>query len=101
MKKTIKVTPYWQDDRHDLNYDRTYAGNNFEHCEICGRRLNPKTTKLVQLLECGFWTDEQGDVKDVLDDGGRGQGFFPVGPTCYKEIRRRIADSKETRQVEI
>ena len=57
--------------------------------------------KMVQMLECGFWTDEQEDVKKVLDDFGRGQGFFYVGPKCYAEIRRRIAASNETRLVEI
>lgn len=99
MQKTIKVTPFWQTDDYDRNYDRSaYAEYT---CECCGRKLNPKTMKQVQLLECGYWTDEQEEVKETLDDCGRSQGFFYIGPKCYAEIRRRIAASNETKLVEI
>lgn len=98
MEKIIKVTPFYQTDDYDTNYGRSYSEHN---CECCGRKLNPKTMKWVQMLECGFWTDEQEEVKNVLDDFGHGQGFFPVGPKCYREIRARIAESTLTRKVEI
>ena len=98
MEKTIKVTPFWQTDDYDENYGRNYSEYN---CEICGRKLNPKTMKWVQMLECGYWTDEEREVKKVLDDFGQSQGCFCVGPKCYAEIRRRIAASTEARLVEI
>lgn len=99
MEKTIKVTEFWQAEDYNRNYDRNpYAEYN---CECCGRKLNPKTMKQVQMLECGFWTDEQAEVKKVLDDFGTSQGFFYIGPKCYKEIRARLAASTETRKVEI
>lgn len=98
MEKTINVTRFYRTDDYERNYGRSYSEYN---CECCGRKLNPKTMKMVQLLECGFWTGEQAEVKKVLDDFGTSQGFFYVGPKCYKEIRARIAASKETRKVEI
>ena len=98
MEKTIKVTPFWRAADYEENYGRTYSEYN---CECCGRKLNPKTMKMVQLLECGYWTDEEQEVKKVLDDFGRSQGCFYVGPKCYAEIRRRISASTETRLVEI
>lgn len=96
MKKTVKVTPFWQEDNYEANYGRTYSEYN---CEICGRKLNPKTMKWVQMLECGYWTLEEREVKEVADDFGRSQGCFCVGPKCYAEIRRRIAASTETRDI--
>lgn len=101
--KNVKVTPYW----HTPNYERNYERNCYSEytCECCGRKLNPKTMKQVQLLTSGEWTDETKEVDSTpqreLKYEAEGQGFFYIGPDCYKEIMRRIANSQETRFVRV
>ena len=98
--KTIKVTEYY----HTPDYERNYEKSCYEDyiCECCGRKLNPKTMKQIQMLESGHWTDEIQEVKSIEGDAGiHSQGFFYIGPKCYKEIMGRIKNGGETLSVEI
>lgn len=100
MEKTIKVTEYY----HTPNYEAIYERNAYAEytCECCGRKLNPNTMKQVQMLETGHWTDEQEEVLAIDGDKGiHSQGFWYIGPACYKEIMRRINTGGETMQVTI
>ena len=101
--RTIKVVDFMQTPDYDRNYERScYAEYT---CECCGRKLNPKTMKQVQLLTSGEWTDETLEVETCPMDRDRyeaeGQGFFYVGPDCYRDIMRRISKSQETRLVSV
>lgn len=100
MEKTIKVIECYHTDDYDERIWRNgYTENT---CECCGRKLNPKTMKGLQMLETGHWTDETKEVKECKSVGwGRSQGWFYFGPKCYKEIRARLAASTETMVVEI
>lgn len=93
----IRVTPYFQ----TANYENNYSKNCFADyiCECCGKKLNPKTMKQIQMLESGHWTDEQREVARI-EGGGHSQGYFYVGADCYKEIMRRIEAGGETIEVE-
>ena len=93
----IRVTPYFQ----TANYENNYSKNCFADyiCECCGKKLNPKTMKQIQMLESGHWTDEEREVVRI-EGGGHSQGYFYVGADCYKEIMRRIEAGGETIEVE-
>jgi hypothetical protein len=100
MKKTIGVTEFYQKPCYERNYER----NCYEEyvCECCGKKLNPKTMKQVQMLETGHWTDEQEEVLAIEGDNGvHSQGFWYIGADCYKEIMKRIKEGGETMVVEI
>lgn len=100
MEKVIKITEFYQTDKFDENYCRNAFAEYI--CECCGKKLNPKTMKQVQMLESGHWTDEMEEVKAIDGDTGcHSQGFFYVGADCYKEIMRRIKEGGETIKVEI
>lgn len=100
MEKTIKVTDYYHTPDYERNYDK-YCYEEYT-CECCGRKLNPATMKQVQMLETGHWTDEQAEVLKIHNAGGcSSQGFFYIGPKCYKEIMKRVKESNETLTVEI
>lgn len=100
MEKTIRITEFYQTPDYDRNYERSCFEDYI--CECCGRKLNPKTMKQVQMLESGHWTDEQNEVIAIEGDKGcHSQGFWYVGPKCYKEIMRRIEAGGETIKVEI
>lgn len=100
MEKVIKIINVYHTPDYEERIDRIgYAGNT---CECCGRRLNPKTMKGLQMLETGHWTDETAEVKECKSEGwGRSQGWFYIGPECYKQIRAKLAASTETMIVEI
>lgn len=100
MTAKINITEYY----HTPQYERNYERNCYEEyvCECCGKKLNPKTMKQVQMLETGHWTDEQREVVSIEGDKGvHSQGFFYVGSDCYKEIMRRIREGGETIEVEL
>lgn len=100
MEKIINITDYYQTARYEDNYSRNAYAEYV--CECCGKKLNPKTMKMVQMLESGHWTDETEEV--IAIDGDKSwhsQGFFYVGADCYKEIMRRIKEGGETIKVEI
>lgn len=100
MKKIINITEWYQKPCYERNYER----NCYEEyiCECCGRKLNPNTMKQVQMLETGHWTDEQEEVLAIEGDKGvHSQGFWHIGPSCYKEIMQRIKAGGETIEVEI
>lgn len=106
MRKTIQVTDFYHTEDYDKNYDRNRTGEYV--CECCGRKLNPKTMKQVQMLESGHWTNEEQEVirvyhpDDVEGEGFfRSQGFWYIGPKCYKEIMKRVKESGETLDVEV
>lgn len=99
MEKTIKVIPVFHTDQYEERIRRNgYTENT---CECCGRKLNPKTMKWIQMLETAEWTDEEMEVKNLVGHWGRSQGCFAVGPDCYKEIRARLAASTTTRVAEV
>ena len=98
MEKIINITDYYQTARYEDNYSRNAYAEYV--CECCGKKLNPKTMKQVQMLESGHWTDEQSEVL-AIEGGGHSQGYFFVGADCYKEIMRRIKEGGQTIQVEI
>lgn len=93
----IRVTDFFRTSNYESNYERNCY--NEYVCECCGRKLNPKTMKQVQILESGHWTDEQREVAKI-EGGGHSQGYFFVGSDCYKEIMRRIEAGGKTIEVE-
>ena len=97
MMEKINVTPFFR----AANYERNYEKSCYEPyvCECCGKKLNPKTMKRIQMLESGHWTDEQREVQTIAG-GGHSQGYFFVGADCYKEIMKRIQAGNETIEVE-
>lgn len=99
----IKVTNYYQTPDYERNYDK-YCYNEYV-CECCGRKLNPNTMHQVQMLESGHWTNENEEVKAIIENGKPtsmgSQGYFFVGPKCYREIIRRINASDKSIEVEI
>ncbi len=95
MEKTIKVIPVFHTEGFEERIDRN--GYSERTCECCGRKLNPARTKWVQMLETGEWTDEEKEVKELVNHWGRSQGCFGVGPDCYKLIRARLDASTTTR----
>ena len=101
IDKTVKVCDFEQTPDYERNYERNCCADYV--CECCGKKLNPKTMKQVQLLTSGEWTDETLEVPSNNPDGyeADGQGLFYVGPDCYKNIMRRIALSGETRDVRV
>lgn len=73
MRKTIQVTDFYHTEDYDKNYDRNRTGEYV--CECCGRKLNPKTMKQVQMLESGHWTNEEQEIirvyhPDDVEGGG-------------------------------
>ena len=48
-------------------------------CIVCGKRLNPKANKYVQLLINGNSVSTDQDIEGS-------QGFFPIGPECEKKL---------------
>ena len=99
--KSIKVIPcFHTDDYWDRINRNGYTENT---CECCGRKLNPKTMKGVQMLTTAEYTDEVREVKHIVgeSDGAMSQGLFFFGPKCYKEIRARLAATTTTRIVEL
>lgn len=100
MEKIINVTEYYQKPNYEANYSRNAYADYV--CECCGKKLNPKTMKQVQMLESGHWTDEQAEVLAIEGDSKiHSQGFWFVGVDCYREIMKRIKDGGETLQVTI
>ena len=97
--REVKVADLQRTPDYERNYER-YCCSEYT-CECCGRKLNPKTMKQVQMLTSGEWTDEQKEVDTMHHEEmeADGQGFFYVGPDCYKDIMRRISTSGETRRV--
>ena len=101
MEKTIKVIPCFHTDGY---WDRIARNGYTENtCECCGRKLNPKTMKGVQMLTTAEYTDEEREVKHIVgeSEGATSQGWFFFGPDCYKEIRRRLAESTSIRIAEL
>lgn len=100
---TAKIVEMFITPDYDRNYERAaYA----EHtCICCGRKLNPKTMKYQQAIEPGYFIDCEEDLGCHYEskDGYRqvSMGFYEVGPKCYKEIRRRLAESTETMEVRL
>lgn len=87
-------------DDFERNYNR-HCGN-VEYCVCCGRKLNPKTMKRIQAIEPGEFVEPGcGDIPEIHTDeiNQTPMGWYPVGPICYKEIRRRLFLSNETRQI--
>lgn len=101
MEKTIKVCDFEQTPNYDSNYNRNCDAEYI--CECCGKKLNPKTMKQIQMLNTGEWTDERLEVPCENDDryDADGQGFFYVGPDCYRDIMKRIAESNKTRRTRV
>lgn len=102
MEKTIKVTPMYRTADFERNYDRNCG--NVEYCICCGRKLNPKTMKMAQAIEPGDFVDTTIGTIPEINDGPKRQvsmGWYPVGPICYREIRRRLAESTTTRTIEL
>lgn len=99
--KFIKVIEFFQTPDYESNYDRCSDAEYI--CECCGRKLNPSTMKQIQMVETGHWTDEQDEIKDVIENGEpcgcHSQGFFDIGPKCYRNIMKMIHESNETLEV--
>lgn len=97
MEKTIKVTPMFRTDDYDRNYNRHNGG--VEYCICCGRKLNPATMKQAQAIEPGEFVEIGiGSIPEIVNETTHQvpMGWYPVGPICYKEIRRRLAESEQT-----
>lgn len=99
--RNVKVVEIERTPNYDSNYDRNCDAEYI--CECCGKKLNPKTMKQVQMLNTGEWTDEQKEIPCEYCEGydADGQGFFYVGPDCYKGIMVRLAQSMTTRKVRV
>lgn len=94
-EKEIKVVKFERTPNYESNYDRNCDAEYI--CTCCGKKLNPKTMKQVQMLNTGEWTDEQMEIPCEND----GQGFFEVGPDCYRTIMARLAASRTTRKTRV
>lgn len=106
MRKTIKAIDMFRSDNYERNYDIALDhGASFDStCICCGRKLNPKTMKEVQAVEPGLFVEIGcGTIKDIVTDDFRqvSMGCYPVGPICYREIRRRLAETTQTIEIEI
>ena len=100
MKKIVKTTPMFRSNDFERNYDR-HCGT-VDYCICCGRKLNPKTMKQAQAIEPGdFVSTDCGEIPDIVNDNIHqvSMGWYPVGPICYREIRRRLNESNETREI--
>lgn len=98
--KTIKIIDFYRTADYDKNYERN-CGDDVELCECCGRKLNPKTMKMVQAIEPGYMTDETEDLGFHPEYKNRqvSMGFYPVGPKCYREIMRMCRESNNKMEV--
>ena len=106
MTKTIKVTAMYRTDDYERNYDSALGrGADFDStCICCGRKLNPKTMKEVQAVEPGDFVEIGcGNIRDIVTAERRqvSMGWYSVGPVCYREIRRRLAESTRTIEIEL
>lgn len=91
----------FRSDNYERNYDNA-RGAEF-HCICCGRKLNPKTMKQAQAIAPGYFVDIKcPNIPEIIKEGMHQEpmGWYEVGPICYKEIRRRLAESKETIEIE-
>ena len=100
-EKNVKVVEIERTPNYESNYDRNCYAEYI--CECCGKKLNPKTMKQVQMLNTGEWTDEQMEIPCENDEryDADGQGFFYVGPDCYRTIMARLAASRTTRKTRV
>lgn len=83
---------------YDKNEER-YRGECEEQCICCGRKLNPKTMKMAQAIAPGYFVEiGVGEIPEIIEPGIHQEpmGWYPVGPICYREIRRRLSESTET-----
>lgn len=101
MKQEIKVTPMFRTKDYELNYDRACEhGAHFDTtCICCGRKLNPKTMKQIQGLAPGYFVDTNvASIPERITETEHVEpmGWYSVGPVCYREIRRRLAESTKT-----
>lgn len=106
MKQEIKVTPMLRTDDYEQNYERAVErGADFDTtCICCGRKLNPKTMKQVQGIAPGYFVEIGiGNIPEIIKPGIHQEpmGWYSVGPVCYREIRRRLAETKETITVQM
>lgn len=101
MKQEIKVTPMFRTKDYEQNYDRACErGADFDTtCICCGRKLNPKTMKQIQGLAPGYFVDTNvASIPERITETEHVEpmGWYSVGPVCYREIRRRLAESTKT-----
>jgi hypothetical protein len=106
MKQTIKVIDMYRTDTYERNYDIALDhGADFDTtCICCGRKLNPKTMKQIQGLAPGYFVDPS--VPNIPERYSETlhqepMGWYSVGPICYREIRRRLAASTTTVEIEL
>ena len=88
---------------YERNEER-YRGDYVEQCICCGRKLNPKTMKQAQAIEPGYFVDTTvGQIPDIVNENTHqvSMGWYPVGPICYREIRRRLSESTKTITVQM
>lgn len=84
--------------------EERFRGECEEQCICCGRKLNPKTMKMAQAIAPGYFVEIGiGSVPEIINSEKHQEpmGWYPVGPICYREIRRRLAESTETVVVEM
>lgn len=98
MKQAVKVIPMFRTDNYEQNYNSALdRGANFDTtCICCGRKLNPKTMKEVQGLAPGYFVDTTvATIPEHITETEHIEpmGWYSVGPVCYREIRRRLAES--------
>lgn len=101
MKQEIKVIPMFTTNDYEKNYNSALdRGADFDTtCICCGRKLNPKTMKQAQALAPGYFVDTTlGSIPEKITETEHQEpmGWYSVGPICYREIRRRIAESNKT-----
>lgn len=102
MKQEIKVIPMFRTNDFERNYGR--LNGDVEYCICCGRKLNPKTMKMAQALAPGYFVDVnlQSIPERITEtEHQEPMGWYPVGPVCYREIRRRLEKTTDTVIVEI
>lgn len=106
MKQTITVIDMFHTDNYERNYDIALDhGADFDTtCICCGRKLNPKTMKQIQGLAPGYFVDPTvPDIPCRINETEHQEpmGWYSVGPICYREIRRRLAASTKTVEIEL
>ncbi len=93
-------------ETYEHNYERAIErGANFDTtCICCGKKLNPKTMKMAQALAPGYFVDTTlKSIPEVIreDYHQEPMGWYSVGPICYKEIRKRLAETTKTIEIEL
>lgn len=103
MRTRINIVPFYRHPSYARNYEKNCYHDHI--CECCGKPLNSDSMKQIQMLESGHWTDETREVKAIYNEkgewAGHSQGFWYIGPDCYKRIMEIVRKAGESKTIEV